>query len=328
MSIFENEQYLNPKYQHLDKYCNMMFKAFWTPAAYKSLIERQDVPHFNNILSEVDREAIRRSILAIAIVEDKVKSFWMNVHKDLPQTVVSDVGGVFSAQEVIHRMSYHHLVECLDIDTDEMHRHAATRGRIKYLNKYLENDPKIIGKKRVLKRLILFTALVERISLFTQFYILTSYSYNNKGLNAIAALQKSTAQEELYMHYAFGLDLINIIKEEHPQVWDEYLVENIVQNIKESYKAEVNLIDWFFEGGIPSHLTKEEVLNFLDYNFYELTKDLGLDIGYEYDRDMFEEKNSWFMIRINGLTNSDFFVAEIGNYSAEKEEINLEDFQF
>lgn len=328
MSIFENTQYLNHKYQHLDKYCNMMYKSFWTPAAYKSLIERQDVPHFKNKLSNVDQEAIKRSILAIAIVEDKVKSFWLNVHKDLPQTVISDVGALFGAQETIHRQSYHHLIECLGIDTDEINKYPATRGRVKYLEKYLIEDPKIIGKKRILKRLILFTALVERISLFTQFYILTSFSHNNKGLNAIAALQKSTAQEELFMHYAFGLDLINIIKEEHPQTWDEYLVEHIVSNIKEAYIAELNIIDWFFENGIPDHLTKDEVINFLNYNFHELDKDLELNLGYDYDRELFEEKNNWFNIRINGLTNPDFFVAEIGNYSGEREEVSLDDFEF
>lgn len=328
MSIFKNTQYLNPKYHHLDKYCDMMYKSFWTPAAYKSLIERQDVPHFKNKLSYVDQEAVRRSILAIAIVEDKVKSFWLNVHRDLPQTVVSDVGALFGAQEVTHRKSYHHLVECLGIDVEDIYKHPATKGRVKYLEKYLEEDPKIIGKKRILKRLILFTALVERISLFTQFYILTSFSHNNKGLNAIASLQKSTAQEELFMHYAFGLDLINIIKEEHPQVWDEYLIEHISDNIKESYDAERKIIDWFFEEGVPDHLTKEEVVNFLNYNFHELDKDLRLNLGYDYDRELFEEKNNWFNIRINGLTNSDFFVAEIGNYSGEKEEIDLEEFKF
>src|SRR5690606_13452046 len=96
----------------------------------------------------------------------------------------------------IHRKAYHSLVQALNIDSEEIYKYPETKGRIKYLEKYLENDPKIIGKKRILKRLILFTALVERINLFTQFYILTSFSYHSRGLETIGALQKSTAQEE------------------------------------------------------------------------------------------------------------------------------------
>jgi len=328
MSIFEPDLYLNPKYDFLDKYTNMMFKAFWTPAAYMKLIEEQDVPHFNNVLNEEDREAIRRCILAIAIVEDKVKSYWMTLHKELPQTVISDVGGCFGLQEVAHRKSYHALVEALNIDIEEIYKYPETKGRIKYLEKYLENDPKIIGKKRILKRLILFTALVERISLFTQFYILTSFSYHSRGLETIGALQKSTAQEELFMHYAFGLDLINIIKEEHPQLWEDYLIEQIERNIKEAYKAEIKLIDWFFAKGTPSHLTKEEVVNFLNYNFKSVVGDLGLNLNYKYDEELYKEKNEWFMIRLQGMTNGDFFANELGNYSSDEERIELDNFEF
>lgn len=328
MSIFKNEQYLNPKYQFLDKYCMMMFKSFWTPAAYQNLIEEQDVPYFKNHLSKAEQTAVERSILAIAIVEDKVKSFWMNIHNDLPQTIISDVGGSFSLQEVVHRKSYHHLVEVLGIDTESIYDYRPTRKRIEYLEKYLEKDSNITKEKWVLKKLVLFTALVERISLFTQFYILTSFSQRNKGLETIGALQKSTAQEELFMHYAFGIDLINIIKEEHPELWEDYLINDIQRNIDMAYEAELGLIDWFFEEGVPEHLTKKEVINFLNYNFHELQKDLGLKAKYDFDRDLYNKKSSWFMVRLQGLTNVDFFVNEPGNYGAIKENIDIDEFEF
>ena len=90
-----------------------------------------------------------------------------------------------------------------------------------------------------------------------------SYAFNNKGLKTISSLQESTAIEEV-THYNFGIDVINIIKEELPQIWDDYLIELITDNIQIAYQSELNLIDWFFEKGVPSHLTKEEVVNFLN----------------------------------------------------------------
>lgn len=324
-SIFEKTKYLDPEYQFLDKYVTIMYRGFWTPAKYEKLIKEQDVPHYFNEMSELDQEAIKRCILAISIVEDKVKVYWPSVHQELPQTIIGDIGGVFGMSETTHRRSYHSLLENLKIDPNEIFDHPSTKGRIEYLSKYLETDPKIIGKKRILKKLVLFTSLVERVSLFTQFYILMSYARNNKGLKTISALQQTTATEEV-VHYSCGIDLINKIKEQHPQLWDEYLVELVEKNIVAAHAAEIQLIDWFFEKGVPSHLTKEEVLNFLHFNLSEVSKDLGLNIKFEYDQELYNKKNKWFMEKISTTTEPDFFDTPVGGYASEKEEINIDNF--
>jgi ribonucleoside-diphosphate reductase beta chain len=327
MSIFENTTYLNPKYNYLDKYSTMMYRSFWTPAAYQSLIEEQDAPYYHNQMNSVDKEAIKRCLLSVATVEDRVKTFWMSLHNDLPQTIISDVGGLFGAQEVSHRKSYHHLLDVLEIKVSEIENHNALKNKIKYLTKYSETENKLKGKRGVLKRLALFTALTEKASLTPCFYILSSWANSKKGLETISSLQKSTAQEELFMHYTFGIDLINIIKEEDPTLWNEYLEEFILKNIKMAYNSELNLINWFFEKGVPEHLTKKEVVNFLNFNFNGICEDLKIDLKYDFDEDLYEEKNSWFMVRISSATNGDFFLNEGGNYANEEEEINMETFK-
>lgn len=326
-NIFEEEQFLHPNYQHLDKYVHIMFKGFWTPAKYEKLIREQDTPSYFNDFGDVDQESIKRCILAIALVENQVKTYWNRLSSDLPQTIIGDVGGVFGNSEVVHRRSYFALLENLKIDPDEIYQYPETKGRIKYLKKHLEKDPKIIGKKRILKNLVLFTSLVERASLFTQFYILMSYSRRNRGLKSVGALQRSTATEEL-VHYSFGIDVINIIKKEHPQLWSEYLIDLVGKNIKAAYQAELDLIDWFFEKGVPEHLSKDEVINFLNYNFNVICKDLKLNITYDYDEQMFEEKNLWMMEEIGGSVEPDFFDNAVGGYSAEEEDIDIDKFEF
>jgi len=326
-NIFEKTLHVDPKYQHLEKYVNIMYKGFWTPAKYEKQILEVDKPHFYNSMSEVDQEAIRRCILAVSIVEDKVKTYWSTLALDLPQTIIGDVGGLFGQSEVTHRRSYHALAEALSVNLDEISEHKALVGRVEYLNKYIEKDPKIIGKKRILKKLILFTSLVERCSLFTQFYILMSYAFNNKGLKTISSLQESTAIEEV-THYNFGIDVINIIKEELPQIWDDYLIELITDNIQIAYQSELNLIDWFFEKGVPSHLTKEEVVNFLNYNFNIVCKDLNLDLEYEVQEDLFNMKNSWFKTKVFMTTEPDFFDGMVSGYASDDEQIDVDNFKF
>lgn len=326
-SIFENTQYLNPKYNYFEKYVNIMFKGFWTPAKYEKLIKEQDVPYYFNKMSEPSREAIRRCILAVATVEDKVKSFWNVAFLDFPQTIISDVSGVFANSEVIHRRAYHSLVENLKINLSEINDHPALTGRLKYLTKHLEKDSKIIGKRHVLKKVVLFTSLVERISLFTQFYILMSFSRKKKELNTIASLQQSTAKEEL-IHYSFGLDLINTVKQEDPKLWNDYLQESVEKNLLDAYKAETELIHWFFEKGIPSHLTKEEVINLLNYNFIQVNKDLELGLSFDFDQDLYNKKSKWFFEEILNTIEPDFFDNAVGGYSSESQDVDLDGFEF
>lgn len=325
--IFTRVMHIDPRYEHLEKYVHMMYRGFWTPALYEQLIREVDVPHFENNLKFIDQEAIKRCIMAISLVEDKVKIMWPTLVIDIPQTIVGDIGGLFGQNEVTHRRSYHSLANELKIDTDNLEENPALQGRIAYLNKHLEQDSRIIGKKRVLKKLVLFTALVERCSLFLHFYILMSFAKSNKGLKTISALQATTCKEER-LHYEFGIDLINIIKAQYPKLWDEYLVDLVSKNIIDAYNAELNLIEWIFEKGVPDHLTREEVINFLNDNFNIVCRDLGLNISYPVDEELFEEKNSWFNRTVFITAEPDFFDNAVGGYSHEEVEIDLDKFEF
>jgi ribonucleoside-diphosphate reductase beta chain len=327
MSIFEKSLHIDPEYNHLEKYVNIMYKGFWTPAKYEKGIKEVDAPHFFNVMSSLDQEAIKRCIMAVNLVEDKVKTYWSTLALDLPQTIIGDVGGLFGMSEVTHRRSYSSLAEALKVDNEALEQHEVLRGRVKYLKKYVESDPKVIGKKRILKKLVLFTSLVERCSLFTQFYILMSYAYRNRGLKTISGLQESTALEE-NVHYSFGMDLINIIKRQYPQMWDEYFVELVTDNIEVAYQSELNLIDWFFENGVPEHLTKEEVVNFLNYNFNVVCKDLQLDLSYPVDEVLFAEKSEWFKIKVFMTTEPDFFDSQVSGYASDDELIDIDNFNF
>lgn len=324
MGIFEKEKHIDPRYNFLEKYIKIMYKGMWTPTKYEKLILEVDAPQYRNSMNEVDKEVVKRCILAVSMVEDKVKTYWSTLSMHIPQTIVGDIGGLFGQSEVTHRRSYHSLSEALEIDSDEIYDYPVIRDRVAYLGKHLENDPKIIGKKKVLKNLVLFTSLVEKGSLFTQFYILMKYAKENKGLKTISALQQSTATEE-NVHYSFGIDLINIIKREYPQLWSEYLVDLIQKNLRAAYEAELNLIDWFFEKGVPDHISKEEVINFLNYNFNTISRDLQLDVHFDYDRVLFEKVNQWFLVKTTVPVEPDFFDNAVGGYSVTDEQINVED---
>jgi ribonucleoside-diphosphate reductase beta chain len=325
-NIFKNTKYLDPAYDILDVFRVASFKLLWTPAKYEQNIEN-DAIEFKTSLDEVSKNCVRKCILAISVVEDKVKSFWGDIDKIFPQTIISDLAGLLGFQEVVHRISYHSLAESIGVNRDDANNHEALKNRVKYLSKHLEKDANITGNVEKLKKVILFTALVEGISLPTQFYILMSFSKRVSKLRAINQLQIVTATEESF-HYDFGRALIKIIKEESPALWSDYLLEFVNKNIKMAYEAELKIIDWIFEGGVPSHITKEEVVNILNYNFQKVSRDLGLGLEFNYDKGLFEEKNEWFFVSTKSPITTDFFAGTVGGYSGEKKEIDISNFNF
>ena len=111
-------------------------------------------------------------------------------------------------------------------------------------------------------------------------------------------------------------------------MWDEYFIELVTDNIKVAYQSELNLIDWFFEKGVPEHLTKEEVVNFLNYNFNIVCKDLELDLEYEVQDDLFNIKNAWFKAKVFMTTEPDFFDNMVSGYASDDEQIDLDNFKF
>lgn len=320
MSIFIKEKHIDERYSHLKKYGDVMWKGFWTPAKYLKNIQKQDVPFILNKMDEVSRECTKRTILASGLVEDKVKTFWSFLVTDIPQTVVGEVGAIFGNSEVIHAQSYRFLLESLGLqdEFDNIADIPVMKGRIDYLNKHLTktNLPK---EKQVLKKLMLFTALVERVSLFSQFYIIMSFNKRNKGLKSLYSLQASTSTEELF-HYSFGLNLINIIKKENANLFDFELKDFVEENILKAHKAETELVDWIFEKGYPDHLNKFEVINFVNKNFNQVCEDMEISLRFPVDEDYYEKFNSWMMQAIMP-TEPDFFDNPVGGYSSVEEEI-------
>lgn len=319
--ILNKQKHIDEKYSYLSKYGDIMWKSFWTPAKYQKNIQKIDIPFINNKMDIISNECVKRTLLASSLIEDKVKTFWSFLVTDIPQTVVGEVGAIFGNSEVVHAQSYRFLIESLNLikEFENLQQIPVMKGRIEYLNKHLTKS-NLSKEKQVLKKLVLFTALVERISLFSQFYIIMSFDRNNKGLKTLYSLQSTTAREELY-HYQFGLALINIIKQENPELWDSELKTYVEDAIQKAYKAEINLLDWIFEKGYPSHLSHGEILNFINFNFNEVCKDLEVSNIYIYDNSFYYEKNEWML---QGLQPSepDFFANPVGGYSSVDTEVS------
>ena len=141
-----------------------------------------------------------------------------------------------------------------------------------------------------------------------------------KGIsNAVEA----TSKEE-QIHGLFGIDLINIIKEEHPEWFDESFTQEVLRLCREAFESEQQVVDWIFEKGELDFLPKNVINEFLKNRFNNSLESIGIDKVFEVDQNLVSE-TEWFDDEIIGTKHGDFFVKRSINYSKRSQSITNDD---
>src|SRR5690606_33666490 len=156
-----------------------------------------------------------------------VKTFWGDIFKKLPKPEIGAVGYTFAESEVRHHDAYSHLLEILGLNKEfeGIRDIPVIHNRIQYLEKALLTA-KSEDDKEYTRSILLFSLFIEHVSLFSQFLIIMSFNKHRNIFKGISNAVEATSKEE-QIHGLFGIDVINIIKEEHPEWFDEEFIEDI-----------------------------------------------------------------------------------------------------
>lgn len=302
---------------------------FWTPKKYNF---KSDYSQFKNLMPEVDKQMIVKTLFAIAQVEIDVKKFWARIGDVLPHPSIYDLGYVFAHNEVIHNRAYEKLLDTLNLGKafEENIQIPIFRDRIKYLKKHLgkiyEED-----KKQFIYSLILFTLFVENVSLFSQFYIILWYNRNKSYLKDTANQVQYTRNEE-QLHALAGMKIINTIRDEHPELFDQELEDRIVSEAKEAFAAESKIVDWMLgdfdeEGVSGDRLNPATLKNFIKDRINDSMVSIGFNEIFELDPQLTDD-SQWFREELLGYNMSDFFSKEDVNYQSKGKVFSEEELEF
>jgi len=315
MGIFDGSDKIRPyTYPQLEPYPKAIHRAFWEVDHFTY---DRDVRDFNIELSEFEKQVVERAMLSIGVVENKVKTFWALIGERMPFTEVSDAGQTFAGNEVIHRLAYERLLTLLGLQErfEEVLEVDCMRGRSNYLKKYLKGINSR-SDKEFTKSLILFTLLIENTSLFSQFLIVSSFSkYKNLMKNFGTVITATTKEEAL--HGKFGAELVNIIRKENPDWFDDEMEQKIRRNVRKAYRAEVEVLEWIFEGGELEHISKQEVQEYLKFRFNDGLNQIGYENEYDVDEKLLE-KSDYMETVLLSTKNFDFFDTKGTDYSVDK----------
>lgn len=323
MNIFEKRVAFKPfEYPDMIKYVDAINHSYWlhTEFNYSS-----DINDYNTKLSNVEKDIVKKTLLAISQIEVSVKAFWGDIYKKFPKPEVNAVGATFAESEVRHSRAYAHLLEILGINDEfqKIIQVPAIKGRINYLSKYLSKTA-TMSDIEYTTTLGLFSLFIENVSLFSQFLIIKSFNKEKNLLKGIDNVIQATQKEET-IHALYGSYLFNIIKEENPGWFKDSTVEDaIYKACRKSYEAEIGIIDWIFEEGELSFLSKEAVIEFVKDRFNQSLELIGFKGIYKVDK-VELSKVEWFNIENLSETHTDFFHKTSTNYNKKTNSITAED---
>ena len=321
-NIFEKRINLKPyEYPELYEYVSAIRHSYWIHSEFNFTSDVQD---FKTQLTDLERNAIKNTMLAISQIEVAVKSFWGDIYQKIPKPEVGSVGATFGESEVRHADAYSHLIEILGLNKEfeTLKKKPVIMRRVQYLETALSTS-KSDNAQEYSESVLLFSLFIEHVSLFSQFLIIMAFNKHRNMLKGVSNVVEATSKEE-QIHGDFGIDLIKIIKKENPDWFDAEYASRIQEMCRKAFKAESGIVDWIFEKGELDFLPKEQVNEFIKDRFNRSLESIGVQKVFETDEDLLKE-TEWFNDEIIGTKHGDFFVKRSINYSKRTQSITADD---
>lgn len=321
-NIFEKRINLKPyEYPELYGYVPAIRHSYWIHTEFNFTSDIQD---FKSRLTEVERTAIKNTMLAISQIEVAVKSFWGDIYHRMPKPEIGSVGATFAESEVRHHDAYSHLLEILGLNKEfeTLKKKPVIMRRVQYLETALKNA-KSEDNKEYAESILLFSLFIEHVSLFSQFLIIMAFNKHKNMLKGISNVVEATSKEE-QIHGDFGIDVIKIIQKEHPEWFNEEYHTMIQQLCEDAFMAESKIVDWIFEDGEIDFLPKDVVNEFIKNRFNNSLEAIGIEKVFEVDENLLAQ-TEWFDDEIIGTKHGDFFVKRSINYSKRTQSITSDD---
>lgn len=320
--IFDEQIARKPDhYPWTQEFIEAMHNGFWT---HREFNFQSDIQDFRVKLTPQEQEIIVRALSTIGQLEISVKKFWAKVGDNLPHPSITDLGFVMANVEVIHGDAYERLLEVLGIDDafDRTLKLDIIKGRVGYLRKHLHKFH-TDNRKQFVYSLILFTLFVENIALFSQFYTISWFGKYKNVLKDTNKQVEYTSREE-NLHATVGIKLINSIREEHPELFDQELNDKILHESEQAVKYECEIIHWIVNGYDADKLNSKLLEEFIKNRMNESLVQIGFSKIFEVDKEIIK-KTTWFDEQVLGNNMTDFFHSRPVEYSKNSQSFSEDD---
>jgi ribonucleoside-diphosphate reductase beta chain len=141
---------------------------------------------------------------------------------------------------------------------------------------------------------------------------------------------KDTGQQVKYtrneenIHALAGIKIINTIRSEYPDLFDEELEDRVLSEAKAAFTAESNIVDWMVNGFNEKGLSADILKEFIKNRINESLEKIGFDSAFDVDTSLLED-TMWFEEELIGNNATDFFHSRPVEYSKNSQTFDADD---
>ena len=223
-------------------------------------------------------------------------------------------------EEAIHTHAYQYIAESLGLDEGEIfnayNEVASIRDKDNFLIPFIDtlSDPHFKtgtfeNDQKLLKSLIVFSSLMEGLFFYVGFVQVLALGRQNKMVGAAEQYQYILRDES--MHCSFGIDLVNTIKQENPNLWTKEFREELTALFHRAVELEYAYAEDTMPRGIlglNAGLFKE----YLRFIANRRAQQIGLDVLYPGATNPFP----WMSEVIDLKKEKNFFETQVTDYQS------------
>ena len=231
----------------------------------------------SNDLSEAERRLIMRNLGFFSTAESLVgNNIVLGIYKHLTTPEARQYLLRQGFEEAIHTDTFHYIVESLNLNQGEIFNMyneipaiaAKDHFEMKLTEDLLKEDfntETTEGAQKFLENLIGYYIIMEGLFFYSGFAMILSLHRQNKMTGIGEQFQYILRDETIHLN--FGIDLINGIKEENPELWTPEFQTHITNLIKEAVELEYQYaVDCLPKGilGLTAPMFREYVQHIAD----------------------------------------------------------------
>lgn len=220
-------------------------------------------------------------------------------------------------EEAVHTHAYQYIVESLGLDESEifnMYREVnAIYAKDDFVQSFSDGicSPSFTtgtfaNDQKFLENIIIFSLILEGIFFYSSFAVIFGFQRQNKMVATAEQIQYIMRDES--QHLNFGVNLVNAIKEEQPELWTTAFQENIINLIKKAVELEVKFATEVFPTGIFG-MNAEAFQQYIQYIADRRLTSIGLSKIYHSDNPF-----PWMGEAVDISKEKNFFESRVTEY--------------
>ena len=287
----------------------------WTPEEVPMVKDVQNWKK-DDVLTDDERLLIKRCLGFFAGSESLVGNNLFTMFKYVTDPECRQYMARQMYEECLHNDTIVYICDSLDLDINEVYQAYETISSIKAKDDFLMSVTRNLaenpvdsqtpaGVREIIKAAFIYWVVCEGTFFYSGFAMLLALSDKIPG---IAEQIQYTLRDES-LHIKFGTNLLNKLKDQHPDVWDKELEEELTSYLKSAVELEIAYAKDVLPTGIPG-LNADMFVDYMQHIANRRLSNLGMEFRYDKDVNPFP----WLSETIDLSKQKNFFETKVTEY--------------